>query len=163
MKRGFTNIQLKAHSVFSSFQFFSTLFAPLGFFADKMESFMPSSFWHQLTRIWPHLNTHTHTHIHTHTHTRHTHTHTHTHQYHSKPSDKKCLLSCLQHYCPLAALLLIMLAEVLSTLQYHSWDALPHCSSSQSFSKTTFSEYHLQRFHRVIHLSLCEHWAIWSL
>uniref|UniRef100_A0A674NYF9 Suppression of tumorigenicity 7 like n=1 Tax=Takifugu rubripes TaxID=31033 RepID=A0A674NYF9_TAKRU len=31
--------------------FFSTLFAPLGFFADKMESFMPSSFWHQLTRI----------------------------------------------------------------------------------------------------------------
>lgn len=41
---------------FSSFssppQFFSTLFAPLGFFADKMESFMPSSFWHQLTRIW---------------------------------------------------------------------------------------------------------------
>lgn len=35
----------------SSPQFFSTLFAPLGFFADKMESFMPSSFWHQLTRI----------------------------------------------------------------------------------------------------------------
>ncbi|KAK7880257.1 hypothetical protein WMY93_030624 [Mugilogobius chulae] len=32
-------------------RFFSTLFAPLGFFADKMESFMPSSFWHQLTRI----------------------------------------------------------------------------------------------------------------
>uniref|UniRef100_A0A4W5N9B7 Suppression of tumorigenicity 7 like n=1 Tax=Hucho hucho TaxID=62062 RepID=A0A4W5N9B7_9TELE len=31
--------------------FFSTLFTPLGFFADKMESFMPSSFWHQLTRI----------------------------------------------------------------------------------------------------------------
>uniref|UniRef100_A0A673AQ45 Suppressor of tumorigenicity 7 protein-like n=1 Tax=Sphaeramia orbicularis TaxID=375764 RepID=A0A673AQ45_9TELE len=31
--------------------FFSTLFAPLGFFADKMESFMPSSFWHQLTQI----------------------------------------------------------------------------------------------------------------
>eukprot|EP00064_Thunnus_orientalis_P002412 superscaffoldBa00000174_g2419 len=31
--------------------FFSTLFAPLGFLADKMESFMPSSFWHQLTRI----------------------------------------------------------------------------------------------------------------
>uniref|UniRef100_A0A673ZCN1 Suppression of tumorigenicity 7 like n=1 Tax=Salmo trutta TaxID=8032 RepID=A0A673ZCN1_SALTR len=31
--------------------FFSTLFAPLGFFADKMQSFMPSSFWHQLTRI----------------------------------------------------------------------------------------------------------------
>uniref|UniRef100_H3BXT0 Suppression of tumorigenicity 7 like n=1 Tax=Tetraodon nigroviridis TaxID=99883 RepID=H3BXT0_TETNG len=31
--------------------FFSTLFAPLGFFADKMESLMPSSFWHQLTRI----------------------------------------------------------------------------------------------------------------
>ncbi|XP_061113193.1 suppressor of tumorigenicity 7 protein-like [Conger conger] len=31
--------------------FFSTLFAPLGFVMDKMESFMPSSFWHQLTRI----------------------------------------------------------------------------------------------------------------
>ncbi|MBN3306994.1 suppressor of tumorigenicity 7 protein-like [Amia ocellicauda] len=31
--------------------FFSTLFAPLNFFMDKMESFMPSSFWHQLTRI----------------------------------------------------------------------------------------------------------------
>ncbi|XP_062327978.1 suppressor of tumorigenicity 7 protein-like isoform X2 [Osmerus eperlanus] len=31
--------------------FFSTLFAPLGFFADKMESFMPSGFWHQLTLV----------------------------------------------------------------------------------------------------------------
>uniref|UniRef100_A0A8C6PWJ6 Suppression of tumorigenicity 7 like n=1 Tax=Nothobranchius furzeri TaxID=105023 RepID=A0A8C6PWJ6_NOTFU len=31
--------------------FFSTLFAPLGFFADKMESFMLPSFWHQLTPI----------------------------------------------------------------------------------------------------------------
>ncbi|XP_023681411.1 suppressor of tumorigenicity 7 protein-like isoform X1 [Paramormyrops kingsleyae] len=31
--------------------FFSTLFAPLSFFIDKMESFMPFSFWYQLTRI----------------------------------------------------------------------------------------------------------------
>ncbi|KAG9277029.1 suppressor of tumorigenicity 7 protein-like [Astyanax mexicanus] len=31
--------------------FFSTLFAPLGFFADKMENFMPSCLWYQLTRI----------------------------------------------------------------------------------------------------------------
>ncbi|XP_051563422.1 suppressor of tumorigenicity 7 protein-like [Myxocyprinus asiaticus] len=31
--------------------FFSTLFAPLGFFADKMESFMPSCLWHQLTNV----------------------------------------------------------------------------------------------------------------
>ncbi|XP_046881382.1 suppressor of tumorigenicity 7 protein-like isoform X2 [Hypomesus transpacificus] len=31
--------------------FFSTLFAPLGFFADKMESLMPSGFWHQLTLV----------------------------------------------------------------------------------------------------------------
>uniref|UniRef100_A0A8C9R8D1 Suppression of tumorigenicity 7 like n=1 Tax=Scleropages formosus TaxID=113540 RepID=A0A8C9R8D1_SCLFO len=31
--------------------FFSTLFVPLGFFIDKMESFMPASFWHQLSRI----------------------------------------------------------------------------------------------------------------
>uniref|UniRef100_A0A4W4HTM9 Suppression of tumorigenicity 7 like n=1 Tax=Electrophorus electricus TaxID=8005 RepID=A0A4W4HTM9_ELEEL len=31
--------------------FFNTLFAPLGFFADKMESFMPSCLWYQLTRI----------------------------------------------------------------------------------------------------------------
>uniref|UniRef100_A0A673M4S6 Suppressor of tumorigenicity 7 protein-like n=1 Tax=Sinocyclocheilus rhinocerous TaxID=307959 RepID=A0A673M4S6_9TELE len=31
--------------------FFSTLFAPLGFFADKMESFMPSCLWHQLANI----------------------------------------------------------------------------------------------------------------
>ncbi|KAL4648421.1 suppressor of tumorigenicity 7 protein-like isoform X1 [Arapaima gigas] len=29
--------------------FFSTLFAPLGFFIDKMETFMPGSFWHQLS------------------------------------------------------------------------------------------------------------------
>lgn len=50
---------------FRPVQFFSTLFAPLGFFADKMENFMPSSFWHQLTRIWPHptqdARTYTHT------------------------------------------------------------------------------------------------------
>uniref|UniRef100_A0A8C2B708 Suppressor of tumorigenicity 7 protein-like n=1 Tax=Cyprinus carpio TaxID=7962 RepID=A0A8C2B708_CYPCA len=31
--------------------FFSTLFAPLGFFADKMENFMPSCLWHQLTNV----------------------------------------------------------------------------------------------------------------
>uniref|UniRef100_A0A671K8D9 Suppressor of tumorigenicity 7 protein-like n=1 Tax=Sinocyclocheilus anshuiensis TaxID=1608454 RepID=A0A671K8D9_9TELE len=31
--------------------FFSTLFAPLGFFADKMESFMPSCLWHQLANV----------------------------------------------------------------------------------------------------------------
>ncbi|XP_057194958.1 suppressor of tumorigenicity 7 protein-like [Triplophysa rosa] len=31
--------------------FFSTLCAPLGFFADKMESFMPSCLWHQLTNV----------------------------------------------------------------------------------------------------------------
>lgn len=48
-EKGFTDIR---HSASSPLQFFSTLFAPLGFFADKMESFMPSSFWHQLTRIW---------------------------------------------------------------------------------------------------------------
>lgn len=57
-----SDILIKPHFAFSSFQFFSTLFAPLGFFADKMESFMPSSFWHQLTQIWPPL-----THICTHT------------------------------------------------------------------------------------------------
>jgi len=61
--------------LFLYFQFFSTLFAPLGFFADKMESFMPSSFWHQLTRIWPHLCL-THTHTHTHTHSQYKHTQT---------------------------------------------------------------------------------------
>ncbi|MGH0149548.1 UNVERIFIED_CONTAM: hypothetical protein FKN15_024301 [Acipenser sinensis] len=32
-------------------QFFSTLFAPLNFAMEKIEHFMPSSFWHQLTRI----------------------------------------------------------------------------------------------------------------
>ncbi|XP_041084235.1 suppressor of tumorigenicity 7 protein homolog [Polyodon spathula] len=31
--------------------FFSTLFAPLNFAMEKIENFMPSSFWHQLTRI----------------------------------------------------------------------------------------------------------------
>ncbi|XP_005987754.1 suppressor of tumorigenicity 7 protein homolog [Latimeria chalumnae] len=31
--------------------FFSTLFAPFNFVMEKIESFMPSSFWHQLTRI----------------------------------------------------------------------------------------------------------------
>ncbi|XP_050969508.1 suppressor of tumorigenicity 7 protein-like isoform X1 [Labeo rohita] len=31
--------------------FFSTLFAPLGFFADKMESFMPSCLWHHLANV----------------------------------------------------------------------------------------------------------------
>lgn len=66
-RRNFTNHWPEVNSAFSYFQFFSTLFAPLGFFADKMESFMPSSFWHQLTRIWPRL-TQTQC-IHTHTHT----------------------------------------------------------------------------------------------
>ncbi|XP_043932135.1 suppressor of tumorigenicity 7 protein homolog [Protopterus annectens] len=31
--------------------FFSTLFAPFNFVMEKMETFMPSSLWHQLTRI----------------------------------------------------------------------------------------------------------------
>lgn len=77
-EKGFTDIQ---HSASSPLQFFSTLFAPLGFFADKMESFMPSSFWHQLTRIWARTR---------------------------RRKKKRRLLSCLQHHCPLGALLLIM-------------------------------------------------------
>lgn len=61
-------------------QFFSTLFAPLGFFADKMESFMPSSFWHQLTRIWAQ----------------------------NQQTLQQRLLSCLQHRHPLGASLKIV-------------------------------------------------------
>lgn len=61
-------------------QFFSTLFAPLGFFADKMESFMPSSFWHQLTRIWAR----------------------------NQQALQQRLLSCLQHRHPLGASLKIV-------------------------------------------------------
>lgn len=139
--RNFTNRWPEVNSAFSYFQFFSTLFAPLGFFADKMESFMPSSFWHQLTRIWPCL-----------TQTQCIHTHTHTHQYHSKPLNKKCFLSCLQHYCPLAALLLITVCWL--KLYQHSNTTskmLSHTLPIVSFSKNTFGEYHLQQFHRVIH------------
>lgn len=32
-------------------QFLSTLFAPLNFIMEKVESILPSSLWHQLTRI----------------------------------------------------------------------------------------------------------------
>ena len=32
-------------------QFLSTLFAPLNFVMEKVESILPSSLWHQLTRI----------------------------------------------------------------------------------------------------------------
>lgn len=32
--------------------FLSTLFAPLNFIMEKVESILPSSLWHQLTRIW---------------------------------------------------------------------------------------------------------------
>lgn len=35
-----------------SLQFLSTLFAPLNFVMEKVESILPSSLWHQLTRIW---------------------------------------------------------------------------------------------------------------
>lgn len=38
---------------FVSLQFLSTLFAPLNFIMEKVESILPSSLWHQLTRIWP--------------------------------------------------------------------------------------------------------------
>lgn len=34
-----------------SLQFLSTLFAPLNFVMEKVESILPSSLWHQLTRI----------------------------------------------------------------------------------------------------------------
>lgn len=78
--------------------------------------------------------------------------HTHTHQYHSKPLNKKCFLSCLQHYCPLAALLLITVCWL--KLYQHSNTTskmLSHTLPIVSFSKNTFGEYHLQQFHRVIH------------
>lgn len=38
-----------------SLQFLSTLFAPLNFVMEKVESILPSSLWHQLTRIWGRL------------------------------------------------------------------------------------------------------------
>lgn len=37
-------------------QFLSTLFAPLNFVMEKVESILPSSLWHQLTRIWMKAN-----------------------------------------------------------------------------------------------------------
>ncbi|KAJ8399521.1 hypothetical protein AAFF_G00409320 [Aldrovandia affinis] len=42
-------LSLNVDNIIVSDKFLSTLFAPLGFFVDKVESFMPSSFWHQLT------------------------------------------------------------------------------------------------------------------
>lgn len=37
--------------MFVPLQFLSTLFAPLNFIMEKVESILPSSLWHQLTRI----------------------------------------------------------------------------------------------------------------
>lgn len=42
---------LKESFMFVLLQFLSTLFAPLNFIMEKVESILPSSLWHQLTRI----------------------------------------------------------------------------------------------------------------
>lgn len=54
----FVHFEMCAHVSRCSFippQFLSTLFAPLNFIMEKVESLLPSSLWHQLTRIWSHL------------------------------------------------------------------------------------------------------------
>lgn len=47
----FLHTLLKEPFIFVLPQFLSTLFAPLNFIMEKVESILPSSLWHQLTRI----------------------------------------------------------------------------------------------------------------
>lgn len=47
----FLHMLLKESFMFVLLQFLSTLFAPLNFIMEKVESILPSSLWHQLTRI----------------------------------------------------------------------------------------------------------------